>query len=84
MRIFYQHIASMHVAWLYCWQGNSDEVKHYTDGLHGCGNLLEKRLQEVYFDILQNLAQILEETKQMSVAFDLLKGFNCKFKASDF
>lgn len=72
------------VAWFTTFQSGSNQLLHYTDGVKGCGQFFEERLQTAFFNILQKFATNLSETKDIQVARSLLKGFDCKFLARDF
>ena len=40
------------VNWFISFQGNSKKLLHYTDGIKGCGSMLEEKLRKVFFSIL--------------------------------
>ena len=72
------------VSWLNCWQSNSAEVKHFNDGLHGCGTEFEQKISTVYFEIMQNVGDSLAQTNDSALARSLLNGFKTKFRAAEF
>lgn len=82
------------VHWFISFQGNSKKLLHYTEGIKGCGIMLEEKLRGVFFDILSKFGKKLsiltidnktedQETKSESYIL-LLQAFECKFLARDF
>ena len=59
---------------------------HYTDGIKGCGNLLENKLRAVFFKILQKFVNRISklDEKDKEHGWKLFLAFDCKFLARDF
>lgn len=49
------------VFWFISFQGTSKKLLHYTDGIKGCGNLLEQKLRKVFFSILKKFGSRLSK-----------------------
>ena len=64
-------------------RGESAKIIHYTDGIKGCGLLLEEKIQASFFNILSRVTRLVEQVSGQESS-SLLPLLEWKFSARDF
>ena len=59
-------------------------VIHYTEGIKGCGQMLELKVQHSFFALLRHIYSAIEREKQPGERKRLLRALEWKFTARDF
>ena len=64
--------------------GEKKPIVHYTEGIKGCGLMLEEKVQETVFRILSLVTQRLPLCKEKEEKLIFLKALEWRFSARDF